>query len=328
MAFDQPDGRTFAGGDVRRLRLACVLTASLLALLASACGGGNDPEANAVPEGTATTNGETEPDGSAGGEAREKQFEDFDRTDFDSSTSIDNEWLPLRPGTRYVYQGFTRDEGEKIPARVVTIVTDLAKVIDGVRSIVAWDRDYSAGELVEAELAFFAQDNNGNVWRMGEYPEEYEEGKLVDAPAWIAGVQKAKAGIAMTPESRLGDPSYSQGWAPAVEFTDRARVYQAGRRTCVPFDCYEDVLVLEEFSREEPNASQLKYYARGVGNVRVGWRGEDESRETLELVYVDQLLPEALTRVRTQALKLEKRAYKISEDAYGQTPPLEPLGAE
>lgn len=315
---------------MRRLRVVCVLAASLLVLLASACGGDSDPEADTVSDTStnATTDGETEPETTTGDEAGEKEFEDFDGSNFDRSTSIDNEWLPLRPGTRYVYEGFTVEEGEKIPARVVITVTDLTKVIDGVRSVVSWDLDYSAGELVEAELAFFAQDNDGNVWRMGEYPEEYEEGKLADAPAWIAGIQNARAGIAMKAASRLGEPSYSQGWAPAVEFTDRAQVYQVGRRTCVPFDCYEDVLVMEEFSREERNAFQLKYYARGVGNVRVGWRGKDASKETLKLVHVEQLSADALMKVRAAALKLEKRAYKIAEDAYGGTPAAEPPGAE
>jgi hypothetical protein len=315
------------GVEMRRVHVACVLAASLLVLLAPACGGDNDPEANTVTEtSTDAGTGGTEPGATTGGETIEKEFEDFDGSNFNRSTSIDNEWLPLRPGTRYVYEGFTVEEGEKIPARVVITVTDLTKVIDRVRSVVSWDLDYSAGELVEAELAFFAQDNDGNVWRLGEYPEEYEEGKLADAPAWIAGIQNAKAGIAMKAESQLGEPSYSQGWAPAVEFTDRAQVYQVGRRTCVPFDCYEDVLVMEEFSREEPNAFQLKYYARGVGNVQVGWRGKDASKETLKLVEVEQLSQDALTKVRTEALELEKSAYKISEDVYGRTPPAEPLG--
>jgi len=96
-----------------------------------------------------------------------------------------------------------------------------------------------------------------------------------------------------------------------------------GRRTCIPVDCYEDVLVLEEFSQEEPDAFQLKYYARGVGNVRVGWRGEDPSKETLGLVKVVQLRPEALAKARGQALELEKRAYTISRDVYGRTLPAE-----
>jgi hypothetical protein len=119
----------------------------------------------------------------------------------------------------------------------------------------------------------------------------------------------------------MNTPSYSQGWGPAVEWTDRGRVYQMGQETCVPFDCYEDVLVIEEFNREEPGAFQLKSYARGTGNVRVGWRGEDPTQETLELIDFGQLDPEALAEVRTVALALEEHAYEVSEDVYDTTEP-------
>ena len=55
-----------------------------------------------------------------------------------------------------------------------------------------------------------------------------------------------------------------------------------GQKTCVPVDCYEDVLVIEEYERDKPGAYQLKYYAPGVGDVRVGWRGpEEEEKERL-----------------------------------------------
>ena len=67
---------------------------------------------------------------------------------------------------------------QRVPHRFVMNVTDLTKVIGGVRSVVTWDLDYTDGELVEAELAFFAQDKEGNVWRMGEYPEEYDGRKV------------------------------------------------------------------------------------------------------------------------------------------------------
>jgi hypothetical protein len=107
-------------------------------------------------------------------------------------------------------------------------------------------------------------------------------------------------------------------------------VYQMGQKTCVPLKCYEDVLVIDETSKEEPGAHQLKYYARGVGYVRVGWRGKgDKTKETLELVKVEQLGPKALAEARAQALKLEKRAYEISKNVYAHTPPAEPAaGAE
>ena len=193
------------------------------------------------------------------------------------------------------------------------------------RNVVVWDRDYTDGELVEAELAFFAQDNDGNVWHTGEYPEEYENGKVAKVPAWIAGVKGARAGIEMKAHPRVGTASYEQGYAPPpVNWNDHAQVYRTGQSSCVPVRCYENVLITREFTPGEPG-SQLKYYASGVGNMRVGWRGNDPDRETMVLVEIVHLGPAALAKARADALKLEKRAYKTKPGVYGPTPPAEKL---
>ena len=251
--------------------------------------------------------------------------EDFERAQFDDPTHIDNKWLPLTPGTQLILEGSAiPDEGARQPRRVVTTVTDLSKVIDGVRTLVIWERDFTAGQLSEPELAFFAQDNAGNVWLVGEYPEEYEDGEFDKAPAWISGQKGARAGITMPAEPQLAMPDYAQGFAlPPADFTDRARVYKIGQQTCTPVECYENVLVTEEFNPPEPGAFQLKYYAQGVGNVRVGWRGpKEEEKETLELVELKHLSPEAVAKVRREALEMDGRAYERSE-VYRETPPAE-----
>ncbi len=255
----------------------------------------------------------------------EKEFEDFDRNNFERSTTIDNPWFPMKPGMRWVLKGFTTEGGKRVPHRLVIIVTDLTKVIDGVRSVVTWMEDYRARQLMEKELAFFAQDKEGNVWSMGEHPEEYEDGKFAKAPTWIHGLVESRAGIAMPAAPKLGMPSFSQGWAPAVNFTDRGVVDQVGQKTCVPLRCFEDVLVMAEGSKEEgADAQQLKYYARGVGKIRVEWRGKGEKlQEVLELAEVSQLGPDALAKARVAALQLEKNAYKVSKEVYGRTSPSE-----
>ena len=254
---------------------------------------------------------------------------DFKRAQFDNSTSITNRWMPLKPGTQYVYEGSAILEGEKSRSarRVVSTVTDVGKPIAGVQTLVVLEKDYTAGQLGEAEIAFFAQDNAGNVWLLGEYPEEYENAKFVDAPTWITGQKGARAGIAMLANPRLGSPEYSQGFAPPpAEFNDRARVYKTGQRTCTPVDCYKNVLVTEEFEPGAPGAFQLKYYAPGVGNVRVGWRGaKEQEKETLELVSLKQLSPQALAKARKEAIALDKRAYKNSKEVYAKTQSAKPL---
>jgi hypothetical protein len=257
----------------------------------------------------------------------EKQFEDFDPRNFDRSTNVDNEWHPLKPGMRFTYEGTSvEDGGKKVPHRFVMNVTDFTKVIGGVRSAVTWDLDYTEGELAEAELAFFAQDKEGNVWRMGEYPEEYDGGRFVAATPWLHGIEEARAGIEMWAKPQLNTPSYAQGWGPAVNWSDRGKVDQVGQKVTVPAGKYDDVLVIAETSGSEPNAQQLKFYARGVGNVRVGWRGAGEiTQEVLELTKFEQLEGKAMADVRAGALKLEKSAYTRSKNVYGTTPPLEPV---
>src|SRR5215211_2505602 len=298
---------------MRKVHIGVIFISLLAILWAAACGA----QSGSSEDGSEHT--QTAPlTGSA---------EDFERARFDHSTHIDNKWLPLRPGTQLVYEGSAIvDEEGRQTRRVVTTVTDLTKVIDGVRTLVISERDSTAGQLSEPELAFFAQDNAGNVWLLGEYPEEYENGKFDKAPAWISGQKGARAGITMPADPRRGVPDYAQGYAPPpVGFHDHAKVYKTDQQTCVPVDCYENVLVTEEFNPGEPGAFQLKYYAPGVGNVRVGWRGKkEEEKETLELVDYQHLSPEALAKVRREAMEMDRRAYERSE-VYRDTPPAKPL---
>jgi hypothetical protein len=198
----------------------------------------------------------------------------------------------------------------------------LTKVIQGVQTVVCWSQDYADGELIEAGICFFAQDNNRTVWLMGEYPELYENGKFLEAPCWIHGVLDGRAGVIMPGDPRLGATSFSQGWAPSVEFSDRAVVYQVDQKATVPAGSYENVLVIDEFNHEEPTAHQLKYYAPGVGNIRVGWRGDPTDQENLELVKFEQLDAEELAGSRIAAIKLEHNAYDTSHEVYGRTQPV------
>jgi len=285
-----------------RLCAATAVAASLLVLSVSGCGSQTRSEVKSAKPITA---------------------KDFDRKNFPRSVEIDNEWFPLRAGTQLVFEGSTKENDRRVRHRVVFSVTDLTKVVNGVPTLVIWERDYSEGQLVETELAFFAQDNAGNVWHLGQYPEEYENGKFVAAPAWLAGLKGAKAGLVMKAEPKVGSPSYSQGFAPPpINWVDHAKVYRMGARTCVPLRCYEDVLVTREFETGKPDAYQVKYYVRGVGNVRVGWAGSrDKDREILVLVKRVPRSPKALERFRAEALKMEKRAYKVSRDVYGRTLP-------
>ena len=253
------------------------------------------------------------------------KLEPWDKAQFDQrSTVIDNPWLPMAPGMRYVYEGSTAmDNGKQVPHRIEINITDLSKVIDGVRCRVSYDLDFSNGALEEAELALFAQDKVGNVWHLGQYPEEYENRKLTKAPAWIHGFEGARAGIMMKAQPALGAPSYSQGYGPAVGWTDRGQTHLMGQSVKVRAGQFKDVLVIKETAATEGDAFQLKFYAKGVGNIKVGWLGSDKTKETLDLVRIQKLDTKAMDALRAQALKLEQSAYINSKNVYAKTAPAE-----
>ena len=233
---------------------------------------------------------------------------------FSHPTVIDNKWMPLKPGMQFNYEGVTvDDEGKRVPWGVIQIVTDLVKNINGIDTVVIWDRDYQNGRLEESELYWRAQDDQGNVWHFGEVKEVYDEdNKLIGAKTWMEGRLGARAGIMILGAPAAGTPSISQGLALGVyKWDDRFQVRKVGEKVTVPAGAFENVLVVEEWSKPElaKGALQLKYYAPGIGYVSVGWAGNDPTKETLELVKMTQLDAQEMDRVRAEVLALENRSY-------------------
>lgn len=251
----------------------------------------------------------------------------FDPGIFDeTSATIDNEWWPLKPGTQMTWEGSALEGGEKVRKRVVFTVTDMTKEIAGVRTQVGWDRDYDDDELVESELIFHAQAKDGSVWHLGQSVAHFEDRPELNSKehydgtrVWMVGyLEGAKAGIHMPAAPKLGDPPYSQGFAPHPwDWDDWGEVYQVGQKVSTPTGTYSDVVVIREWEPTIPGVFQLKYHARGVGCVAVGWLGEkDDEREELKLVKVVTLTPEERAEVRATVREHESRA-----NMYSLTPP-------
>jgi hypothetical protein len=246
----------------------------------------------------------------------------FDRSLFARRPAVTNQFLPLVPGMEFVLTGQATQGGTLEPHKVVTTVTSLVKVIDGVSTVVLFDRDFSDGQLVESELAFQAQDKRGVVWSLGEYPEEYENGELQGAPnTWLAGLQRARAGVLMQAQPKVGTPTYSQGFAPRIDFADQAKVKRKGQRVCVPGGCFRNVLVVDESDALDPGGGhQLKFHAPDVGVVMVKPVG-DRDQETLVLTDVRQLGAKELAKIDAQALEQDQRGYDVAPKVYGDTTP-------
>ena len=247
----------------------------------------------------------------------------FDPSLFSNPTRIDNPYSPLRPGLQYTLEGRADRGGGPLPHQVVFTVTDVTKEIYGIQTVVLWDRDFSQGVLAEEELAFFAQDDLGTIWSFGEYPEEFDisSGEFQGAPnTWIVGFEGAEPGTFVLADQRRGKGHYSQGFAPTIEFLDCATVLTTEARTCVPVGCFTNVLLVDEFGPYDPQGGhQRKYYARGVGNIRIGAINDPEG-ETLVMIERHQLDPAGLAQARAEVLRLDARGFQFN-DVYAQTVP-------
>src|SRR6267142_591752 len=86
---------------------------------------------------------------------------------------VSNPYMPLLPGTIYVYKGV--QDGK--PALNITTVTHQSKQILGVNVTVVHDRVYLNKKLAEDTMDWYAQDKQGNVWYFGEDSKEIENGQ-------------------------------------------------------------------------------------------------------------------------------------------------------
>lgn len=178
------------------------------------------------------------------------------------TTTIDNPYFPLTPGTVMRF----RESGDDGPGRVVTRVTYRTKVVQGVTCVVVRDKAYSGGELVEDTRDWYAQDRQGNVWYFGENTKEYENGQVVStAGSWKAGRDGARAGIVMKAHPRVGQTYYQEYYPGVAE--DEATVLSLDESVTVPYGSFDNVLKTKDFTALEPDKVERKFYARGVGPV-------------------------------------------------------------
>jgi hypothetical protein len=258
------------------------------------------------------------------------QLEKFRARDFPERPKIQNTYLPLIPGMRSVFEGTV----DGVPHRVEFTVTDLYKKMNGVNVLVVWDTDTSEDQLVESELAFFAEDEDGNVWNLGEYPEEYEydeNGDLIDVSApstWIAGKKGAKAGIHMADRPVVSSRQYIQGDAPQIDFFDCAKVVEKtrNRKVCVEFGCFGSVVVTHESNLAVPgDGIQSKYHAPGKGIIQIG-AVDPPTGEVLELVERERIRGAEWQEALAAALELDERGYELGVDGgYNHTTPAQRL---
>ena len=171
------------------------------------------------------------------------------------SKVIDNPYFPLPVGRTFVYRG--AENGKKELDRMH--VTRRTKIIAGITATVVSDNVYEPPpKLAEKTFDYYAQDDRGNVWYLGEDTKEFLAGGKVDrAGSWLTGKGGAKPGLIMEADPRVPD-SYRQECRTG-EAEDLAWVVGRGGA--------KHLLRTLEFSPLEPSIVERKVYRPRVGII-------------------------------------------------------------
>jgi hypothetical protein len=199
------------------------------------------------------------------------------------TTRITNPYLPINPGSRWVYRE-TDPQGTRQRV-VVTVTRRTRRIANGVAARVVRDVATQRGTPVEVTEDWYAQDGAGNVWYLGEATTEYEHGRPVSTSgSWEAGVNGAQPGIAMPAHPRRGLRYRQEHLRGQAE--DRARVVSVREQAEVPAGHFRRVLMTRDTTPLEPTVVEFKFYARGVGQVLAVTVSGGSDRE--ELVRVSR----------------------------------------
>ena len=184
----------------------------------------------------------------------------------DFSTRIDNPYWPMRPGTTWIYRETNPAGGDK--RVVVTVTRKTKRIANGIRARVVRDVVTEGGTPIEITDDYYAQDDDGNIWYLGEYTTEYVDGKPDNHEgSFEAGVDGAQPGIAM-PGRAASRVDYRQEYY-AGQAEDKAAVLSLGEQVEVPAGPLpgRSVLMTKDLNPLEPSKLEHKFYARGVGPV-------------------------------------------------------------
>ena len=185
---------------------------------------------------------------------------------FSHPRDITNPYLPLATLKQDIIEGTeggkqTRVERTVMPKKHRTFTIGNEEV----ESLVVEDRAYENGKLAEVALDYFAQDDNGTVYYLGEDVDEYTDGKVTSHEgSWLFGRDTQIPGIIFPAHPKVGAKFKSEDVSKEINEADE--IVSVSETVTVPAGTFHDCVKVKESLGD--GTIEYKYYAKGVGVVR------------------------------------------------------------
>lgn len=234
------------------------------------------------------------------------EFE-FDGANFGNPTNMTNDFWGLRLGGPLSAAYFSEaEDGCEVGESTVMGTTGggFFSAPYNVNALVIHDREWESEDcdgtyqLVEDTFDWFAQDDDGNVWYLGEDTtalEETDEGGycLSKAGSWKAGDDDAAPGVVLPGDPQPGD-AYQQEYLED-EAEDWGKILRLNATVEIELDdgtVYDGCLQTKEYTPLEPGSIEHKFYCRlsqsGVGLTLVN----ELKGKTRRVEYVGTVKPD------------------------------------
>jgi len=189
-----------------------------------------------------------------------------DGAKFSHPRDITNPFVPLALLKQDVLEG-TEDGKQVRITRTVMPNKHKGFTIAGqkVDALVVEDRETEDGELAEVAIDYFAQDEKGTVYYLGEDVDEYEGGKLKGHKgSWMFGKDTQIPGVLFPAHPKVGDRFKSED--VSKEINEKDEVVSVSETVVTPAGSYKNCVKVRE--KLADGTAEYKYYAPGVGVVR------------------------------------------------------------
>jgi hypothetical protein len=193
-------------------------------------------------------------------------------------SGVDNQYFPLVPGTVFQYRVQETNE------EVTVTVTSETKLVMGVTSMVVRDTARSGGQIVEDTYDWYAQDDQGSLWYMGEDTTEFDGSATSKEGSWEGGLDGALPGKIIPGSPHVGD-TYRQEYYEG-EAEDMGEILSLDASVTVAAGSFTGCLQTRDYSALEPEIEENKWYCRGTGQVRaIATKGGAETEDLISVMH-------------------------------------------
>jgi hypothetical protein len=181
---------------------------------------------------------------------------------FSHSRDITNPYLPLAS----LKQDILENKSERVER---TARPGVHKVFQlggqTFEALTVEDREYSpGGDLIEATLDYFAQDDDGNVYYLGEDVDTYKNGQVSGhSGTWLLGKDTQKPGVLMPAHPQVGNQFMSED-VPKITW-EKDAVVSVNETVTVPAGTFSHCVKIKEIASD--GDTEIKFYAPGVGCI-------------------------------------------------------------